>query len=373
MTVSDEVKSKYFRSSSRARAKIPMTMSPQTIDCIDTQGNYRFAEIADFLCPSDSPLSDVPSDISSVVSSRSAPRPVDKTVKRSSTTSQTPEYAIRGQNINSAMPAVRKRILKVSPYFVNPAGDTESCLPFPSISATSFGLIQEQLASDPFRLLIATIFLNRTRGVAAIPTLFRLFEHYPTIQTLAGAELADVVSLIHCLGFQNQRAKKSIQLAKTWLAAPPFKGKRYRKLHYPSRGDGLDIGPEECIDDDDRRVGWEIAHLPGVGAYAIDSWRIFCRDQLRGLVMDRDYPGAMEGFFPEWKSVVPKDKELRAYITWMWLKEGQTWNYETGERTPAGDKLMRSARRGGVAYEEEGNWILEISPVKAPNGLHGAR
>jgi len=349
-------------------------MSSQTIDYIYTQGDCQFTEIADLLCSSDSPLSDVPSDVSSVVGSRSAPHPqtssrVDKTVKQSSTASRTPEYAIRGQNV---MPAVRKRILKVSPYFVNPAGDAESCLPFPSISATSFGLIQEQLASDPFRLLIATIFLNRTRGVAAIPTLFRLFEHYPTIQTLAEAELADVVSMIHCLGFQNQRAKKCIQLAKIWLAAPPFKGKRYRKLHYPSRGDGLDVGPKECIDDDDRRVAWEIAHLPGVGAYAIDSWRIFCRDQLRGLVMDWDCFGAMEGFLPEWKSVVPKDKELRAYITWMWLKEGQVWNYETGERTLASDKLMRSARRGGVAYEEEGNWVLEISPVKAPNGFHGA-
>ncbi|OXV08792.1 hypothetical protein Egran_03444 [Elaphomyces granulatus] len=291
--------------------------------------------------------------------------------RQSSPTSRTPEHAIREQNTNSAMPAVRKKVLKVSPYFVNPAGDAESCLPFPSISATSFGLIQEQLASDPFRLLIATIFLNRTRGVAAIPALFRLFEHYPTIQTLAEAELADVVSMIHCLGFQNQRAKKCIQLAKTWLATPPFKGKRYRKLHYPNRGDGLDVGPEDYIDDDDRRVAWEVAHLPGVGAYAIDSWRIFCRDQLRGRVTDWDGSGAAEWFLPEWKSVVPKDKELRAYITWMWLKEGQVWNHETGERTPASDKLMRSARRGGIAYEEGGNWMLEMSPVKAPNGFHG--
>ncbi|KAL1998429.1 hypothetical protein VTN02DRAFT_6193 [Thermoascus thermophilus] len=254
---------------------------------------------------------------------------------------------------------------RVSPYFSKPPVDA-SCLPFPPISAPSFGLIQERLAHDPFRLLIATIFLNRTRGGVAIPVLFRVFERYPTVDAMAGADVEELVSLIHRLGFQNQRARKCIALAKTWLAAPPTKGKRYRKLHYPRQQDGRDVGRDECIDDDDPRVAWEIAHLPGIGAYAIDSWRIFCRDALRGLATDWRGTGATAPeFTPEWKSVLPRDKELRAYLTWLWLKEGWRWDRETGERTPASEKLMRAAERGGVAHEEEGNWVLETSPGKA--------
>lgn len=265
----------------------------------------------------------------------------------------------------------RLKIPKISPYFANPLGDPESCLPFPPIDAPSFGLIQEQLAHDPFRLLIATIFLNRTRGGVAIPVLFRVFAQYPTVEAMAEADLSELVSMIHSLGFQNQRAKKCIGLAQTWLAQPPTKGRRYRKLHYPQKLDGRDMRPDECIDDDDPRVAWEVAHLPGVGAYSLDSWRIFCRDELRGQARDWNGLHALTpDFTPEWKSVLPYDKELRAYLTWMWLKEGWSWDRETGQRTTASDKMMRAAHRGGVAHEENGNWVLEMSPVKkAANGL----
>ncbi|KAJ6139875.1 hypothetical protein N7471_006361 [Penicillium samsonianum] len=239
------------------------------------------------------------------------------------------------------------------------------------MDASSFGLIQEQLAHDPFRLLIATIFLNRTRGGVALPILFKVFERYPTIEAMAEADLPELVSMINCLGFQNQRARKCITLAQTWLSDPPNKSKRYRKLHYPRKLDGRNVGREECIDEEDLRVAWEIAHLPGVGAYSLDSWRIFCRDELRGKASDWKGTDATEvGFVPEWKCVLPHDKELRAYLTWMWLKEGWIWDYNTGDLTLASDKMMRAAQSGGVAREEEGNWVLETSPVKAVNGLH---
>jgi endonuclease III len=386
MTAGDEAMSKYF-TRKRRRKKTELVRGTETtvrVNAQTTPGCSGLPALPDvdpylleLLLSSDSSLSDVPSDVSSIA--------IEDCPPASTTNLPTGDAScVPNQTAQPPPPKTpRKKLAKISPYFPKPPGDVASCLPFPPISARSFGLIQEQLAHDPFRLLLATIFLNRTRGGVAIPVLFRVFEQYPTIEAMADANLPDLVEMIHCLGFQNQRARKCIELAKTWLVAPPAKGKRYRKLHYPKKGDGRDVGAEECIDDDehDPRVAWEIAHLPGIGAYAMDSWRIFCRDELRGLASDwkgnttstgteiteKDEAEKEEqkAFIPEWKRVLPMDKELRAYLTWMWLKEGWVWNRETGERHRASEKMMRAAEKGGLAHEEQdGNWVLDMSPVK---------
>jgi hypothetical protein len=163
-------------------------------------------------------------------------------------------------------------------------------------------------------------------------------------------------------------------MAKVWIESPPERGKRYKKLNYPLHGDGKDVANDEVIDDDDGRVAWEISHLPGLGPYSHDSWRMFCRDELRGLATswngegatanDGDPESRTECFEPEWKRVVPLDKELRAYLTWMWLKEGWVWNKETGKRTKASDDLMATASGGGVVVEEKGSDHLIVKRVE---------
>ncbi|KAK0516360.1 hypothetical protein JMJ35_000963 [Cladonia borealis] len=248
-----------------------------------------------------------------------------------------------------------------SPYFTSPsktnfkASDKLSCIPFPPLQATSFGLVQETLAHDPFRLLVAVIFLNKTRGHVALPVFYQLMESYPTPADLAAANVDDVVDIIQRLGLQNQRAATCINLAKAWLERPPEKGKRYRVLHYPRKGDGKDIQTGEVIDEDDKRVGWEIGPLPGVGAYAIDSWRIFCRDELRSLptVLPKELTSEAKeaDTEKEWARVLPLDKELRAYLRWRWLRNGWEWDPVTGKRKRADVDAMAKADKGGVMYE----------------------
>ena len=276
--------------------------------------------------------------------------------------------------------SVQKRIKKTeSPYFPSPstinvkASDKLSCIPFPPLQATAFGLVQEALAHDPFRLLLAVIFLNKTRGHVALPVFYELTERYPTPADLAAANSDDVVEIIQCLGLQNQRAATCINLAKAWLERPPARGRRYRVLHYPRKGNGRDIKTGEIIDEDDERVGWEIGQLPGVGAYAIDSWRIFCRDELRGLpsrLPKELTPEAKEADIEkEWARVLPLDKELRAYLRWRWLRNGWEWDPVTGERKRAGVGAMAKADKGGVMYDGHDNSIIAQEGHDALNAI----
>ncbi|KAG9248348.1 hypothetical protein BJ878DRAFT_55044 [Calycina marina] len=55
---------------------------------------------------------------------------------------------------------------------------TVSCISFPKLSAPEFGLIQERLTHQPFRLIIAVTFLIKTRGRDAIPVFFELMAFY---------------------------------------------------------------------------------------------------------------------------------------------------------------------------------------------------
>lgn len=102
---------------------------------------------------------------------------------------------------------------------------------------------------------------------------------------------------------------------------------------------------------------WEIGHLTQ-GPYAIDSWRIFCRDIFLGKSdhwMGRDEDKIFE---PEWKRVLPEDKELRACLRWMWMREGWDWDPETGKKTPLRKELRCAVDEGRVGYDNKGGLVI---------------
>lgn len=298
------------------------------------------------------------SDLSSAPSSPVPPSSI-KLIRRSPSKVPTPSLKRRSSS-------------KISPYFPTPPRPPRSprpptsVIPFPPLSATRFGLVQETLAHNPFHLLLACVFLTKTRGSVAIPLFYDLIFHYPTPAALASADLDDVVSIFQHLGLQNQRAKRVIALAKAWVEDPPTKGRRWKRLNYPQSGDGKDIKKEEdpiADEEEDGRVAWEIGDLPGIGAYALDSWRIFCRDNLRtvatsfipGEVDEKSKDTELKG---EWAKVLPTDKELRAYLRWRWLRLGWEWNPLTGEKGLASEATIQAAIDGGVVVEgDEGGTV----------------
>ncbi|KAK9897331.1 DNA glycosylase, partial [Cystobasidium minutum MCA 4210] len=165
-----------------------------------------------------------------------------------------------------------------------------------------YGLIQEELQDNLYYLMVQSILWNQTWGRSARPVLDAILTLYPTPDKMANASLPELTLMIYPIGLHNRRAKRLIDLAQVWLDAPPCKERRYRK--------------------DDPREGWEIAHLPGIGAYALDSYRIFHRDKLRQIAPDAE---------PEWKRVVATDKELRAWLIWRWHQEGYHYDILSGK------------------------------------------
>ncbi|KAI5803710.1 DNA glycosylase [Geopyxis carbonaria] len=285
----------------------------------------------------------------------------------------------------------------VSPYFSQPpptATAPKRRVPrgvaaskWPQIGENIFGLIQEELFGNTYHLLVATTFLNRTRGTHAVPHLRRFLITYPTPAALAAATIEELAAALAPLGLQNRRAATLHRLAVSWMEQPPAWGVRSGVKGYPMPGtrtmpvvsmggmDGSAGDGRDGEDAEDGVKGWEIGHLAGIGAYALDSWRIFSQSPSTLRIpppapppppppppppaanparegsatssetsheLDETLPAALGS---AWKHVVPADKELRAYVRWRW------WRDE------------------GVFWREEGDEFVDMTAAGVPTGV----
>ncbi|KAK5863788.1 hypothetical protein PBY51_000793 [Eleginops maclovinus] len=127
-----------------------------------------------------------------------------------------------------------------------------------------YNLVQETLFHDPWKLLVATIFLNKTSGKMAIPVLWQFFERYPSADVTREADWKPLSELMKPLGLYELRAKTLVRFSDEYLT---------KQWRYP-------------------------IELYGIGKYGNDSYRIFCVD--------------------EWREVKPEDHMLNKYHDWLW-------------------------------------------------------
>lgn len=134
-------------------------------------------------------------------------------------------------------------------------------------SRSPYGLIQEDLWPDKWKILLSCMFLNCTTRKQAEKILPILFKKWPHPQDLMSCDIEELRSIIKPLGFANRRSISIVRMSKSFL-----------------------------FDD------WKDPRdLPGIGEYAGSAYDIFCKGVLG------DSP--------------PKDKALVKYYYWRKFHE----------------------------------------------------
>ena len=129
-----------------------------------------------------------------------------------------------------------------------------------------YGLLQEQIYDNPWKIFVCCIFCNLTKRVQAEPYFWEVIKRWPTPAMLAASDEVELIELIQPLGLSKRRAKA------------------LRRMSYEYTQKDWKDNPG-C--------------LYGIGKYASDAYKIF-------------YLGA-------WRQVEPKDSALVNYHNFLML------------------------------------------------------
>ena len=142
-------------------------------------------------------------------------------------------------------------------------------IPLETSVLSPLGLLEELFADDPWRLLLSTIFLNRTSRVQVDHILNEFLDRWPTPKDVLEASFDDIVQVIRPLGICYRRADGV---------------KRFSRDYLRLVQDSTDLF---------NLTERDIKGMHQCGAYAYDAYRIFIQRDSR---------------------VEPSDIELRTYV-----------------------------------------------------------
>uniref|UniRef100_A0A7S4S475 HhH-GPD domain-containing protein n=1 Tax=Ditylum brightwellii TaxID=49249 RepID=A0A7S4S475_9STRA len=83
--------------------------------------------------------------------------------------------------------------------------------------ASPFGLLEEIFTSDPWRLLLTTILLNKTSRSQVDPVLLAFFQLCPDAESAAKGDAEQISELITPLGLMHKRSRAIIRFSKEYL------------------------------------------------------------------------------------------------------------------------------------------------------------
>jgi len=212
---------------------------------------------------------------------------------------------------------------------------------------------------------VTCIFLNKTRAVKARPYLEDFFEEYLTPDMLQHADSKHIQNeYFKHLGLYR-RANWLIKMAGELLRSPP-RPDEYEKKSYKDAG-----------------YASEVSHLTGVGDYASDAWRLFCKKPFYA-----SYGTTIED---EWKTLEPQDKDLKRYVerkrreerttqqvedVTMWMAKVILSRPQRPRPAACGSStLERRDERTTLQVEDDTMWMAKVRlprPRKSRPGIPGS-
>jgi len=81
---------------------------------------------------------------------------------------------------------------------------------------SGFGLIQEDLFPDEWKILVSCMMLNCTSRKQAEKVIPRFFKKWPTPESLLSASQIDIAETISSLGFKNRRTQGLLKMSATY-------------------------------------------------------------------------------------------------------------------------------------------------------------
>lgn len=128
-----------------------------------------------------------------------------------------------------------------------------------------FGLLEELFANDPWKMLLSTIFLNRTTRRQVDSVLYQFLERWPTAQNAADADVGDVLGVVTPLGIEYRRSAGIIRFSREYVGLMKSK----RSPHFTVGGNDNGWDAAFALEDAD------VLNLYGCGRYALSAYRIF--------------------------------------------------------------------------------------------------
>ena len=127
-----------------------------------------------------------------------------------------------------------------------------------------YGLLQEELESDPWKIFVCCIFCNLTKRRSAEPFFWKVLDKWPNAYALSTADRNELKCLIEPLGLSERRSKALIRMSYEY-----------------------------------NRLDWKTnpAALYGIGKYGSDAYHMFCTDK--------------------WKDLQPTDGALKNYLKYL--------------------------------------------------------
>lgn len=167
-----------------------------------------------------------------------------------------------------------------------------------NLAASPLGLLEELFADNPWRLLLSTILLNRTRRIQVDTIMYMFLTLWPTPEATIEADLNEMTHRIAPLGIKHRRAMGVVQFSKDFLRLVEEKTvQNNSKRHEPEQRTAF----IPSVATKRERVMFEltrsdIMNLYHCGEYAADAYQIF---------IQRD-----------WQIIQPRDHALLAYVEW---------------------------------------------------------